>query len=131
MIRKEQTERIVEKLTKEALGKMTDEELIERIPKISLKKNGTTLEEIVFTRIEEQINAMVENYEFKRRFDIDKNEIITKDEAREKIINMYKKCIFWINLIENMNGISHECGEECRKDLRKQIKKMQKYKNLF
>ena len=61
IILKEQTDSIIEKLTKEALGKMTDEELIERIPKISLKKNGTTIEEIVFTRIEEQINAMVDN----------------------------------------------------------------------
>lgn len=90
MNRKEQTERIVEKLTKEAIGKMTYEELSEKIQKNSknIKKDGTTLEEMVFTRIEQQINAMVENYEFKRRFVIDKNEIISKDEVREKIIKM-------------------------------------------
>lgn len=131
---KEQTDSIIEKITKEAIRKMTDKELSEKIQKKFkkiIKKDGTTLEEIVFTRTEKQINAMVGNYEFKRRFDIDKNEIISKEEAREKIIKMYEKCINFINLFEINNVIEHKKGEEYRKDLRKQIKKMQKYKNLF
>lgn len=89
---KEQTDSIIEKLTKEALGKMTDEELSEKIKKFkkNIKKDGSTLGEIVFMVLEEQINAMVENHEYKKRCGIGKNEIISKDEAREKIIKYMK-----------------------------------------
>lgn len=128
---KENTDSLIEKITKEAIEKMADKESIERLPKIVPKKDGATLEEIIFMKTEKQVNAMVENFEFKRRCGIDKNEIISKEETRDKIIKMYEKCIFFINLFENKNVIRNKCAEECRKDLRKQIKKMQKYKNLF